>query len=29
METGISYAQRYEDLHLLRCFAAQERGFSG
>ena len=26
-QAAISYAQRYEDLHLLRCFEAQPRGF--
>ena len=25
--TNVSYAQRFEDLHLLRCFGAQDRGF--
>jgi len=24
---SLSYAQRYEDLHLWRCFGAQENGF--
>jgi len=27
MDAGLSYAQRYEDLHLLRCFGAQASGF--
>ena len=27
MQTNLSYAQRYEDLHLLRCFGAQASGF--
>ncbi len=27
MQHTLSYAQRYEDLHLLRCFAAQSSGF--
>ena len=27
MPTRLSYAQRYEDLHLLRCFSAKTNGF--
>src|ERR1700687_6331764 len=27
MQGTISYAQRYEDMHLLRCFGAQPDGF--
>ncbi len=26
-ERTLSYAQRYEDMHLLRCFGTQDRGF--